>query len=33
MWVRKTRVEQTGQVSRWKHMGMGKQADIMETDS
>ena len=28
MRVRKVRVEQMGQVSRWKHMGTGEQADI-----
>ena len=33
MWVGKTRVEQMGQVSRRKRMGMGKQVDITETES
>ena len=33
MWVKKMRVEQTGQVSRQKCVGMGKQADITETES
>ena len=33
MWVGKTRVGQTGQVSRQKCMGTGKQMDIMETES
>ena len=35
MWqqVRKMRVEQMGQVSRQKHMGVGKQVDIMDSES
>ena len=33
MRVGKMRVEQMGQVSRQKCIGMGKQVDIMETES
>ena len=33
MQVWKTRVEQMGQVLRWKCMGMGKQMDTTETIS